>query len=125
MPRPAASRAAVASSSCPIRTLRSYPTCFARVTLSCSAHLQRQILLGQPGLEHKEDAGQRSAILLKRTATPRVSRVGRQQGRNHRPEIIRNQPLGHATQMVTGISTFEVVLGVLGLNPNCHLRSMD
>ena len=68
------------------------PAAHARPT----AHLGRQHLPRQAGLQHEQDAGQRRPIRQARSATLRLGRFERKQRRDHRPQVIGNKQLGQA-----------------------------
>src|SRR3954471_13358154 len=63
---------------------------------AAAAHLLREHLPGDAALEDEEDAGQRRAILDRRTAAFRAWRMGRKQGAEEGPEGVGNERCCHA-----------------------------
>src|SRR5215217_2161097 len=63
---------------------------------AAAAHLPRQHLPGDAALEHEQDAGQRRAILDRRTAALRARPMGREQGAEEGPERVGNEGCRHA-----------------------------
>src|SRR3954470_417905 len=63
---------------------------------AAAAHLPREHLPRDAALEHEEDAGQRGAILDRRTAAFRAWRTGRKQGAEEGPEGVGNEGRCHA-----------------------------
>ncbi len=59
-------------------------------------HLGRQVLPRDAGLEDEDDAGRRRAVRDRRSAAFRLRPRGRQQRRDHRPEVVGNEGASHA-----------------------------
>ena len=81
---------------------------------AAAAHLLRQVLPQDPGLQHEHDPGQAGPVGHPRAARlPRVLRpVGRHQRRHHRPQRVAHQRLGHTLGRArSGLS----LLGILNV----------
>lgn len=67
-----------------------------------AAHLLRQVLPGNAGLEHEEDSGQCLAIVDRRPAPFRARRVLGQERLNDFPQLIGKKRLGHDWMLPNG-----------------------